>query len=180
MLSASISPRRSNCAVTQCRCWRHDDAHRLLQLHDARVDETDAHDGGGGGALDQPGDDGPQKDPLEYVAGKTLQDMLSRPLESFSRPSVMVDIPNGNVAMAPNMATIFAISKMLPNLTPRSNFRKILLISDHDKLCSLLAAVRKYRGSDFFKNLAVSLKAMGKNRQFRSRSAGEARMEQDR
>ena len=113
----------------------HDDAHCLLQLHDARVDETDAHDGGGGGALDQPGDDGPQKDPFEYVAGKTLQDMLqpaAGELLQAVRHGGHTKQERGDGAKHGDY--IRNIHNAPPNLTPRSNFRKILLISDHDKL----------------------------------------------
>ena len=51
----------------------HDDADRLLQLHDARVNEADAHDGGGGGALDQSGDQRAQQDTPEHIAGQPFQ-----------------------------------------------------------------------------------------------------------
>ena len=117
MLSASISPRRSNCAGDgSADIGAHDDAHCLLQLHDARVDETDAHDGGGGGAWISPVTTAPEGPPLNTLLVRRSRICSSLPLESFSRPSVMVDIPNRNVAMAPNMATIFAISTMLPQI----------------------------------------------------------------
>ena len=99
------------------------------------VDETDAHDGGGGGALDQPGDDGPQKDPFEYVAGKTLQDMLqpaAGELLQAVRHGGHTKQERGDGAKHGDY--IRNIHNAPPNLTPRSNFRKILLISDHDKL----------------------------------------------
>ena len=54
----------------------HDDAHGLLQLHDARVDEAHAHDGGGGRAVDQTGDQGADEYAHKQVVGQPFQNGL--------------------------------------------------------------------------------------------------------
>ena len=89
----------------------------------------------GSGKSTLPGDDGPQKDPLEYVAGKTLQDMLqpaAGELLQAVRHGGHTKQERGDGAKHGDY--IRNIHNAPPNLTPRSNFRKILLISDHDKL----------------------------------------------
>ena len=51
----------------------HNDAHRLLQLHDAGIDEAHAHDGGGSRRVDDGGDQRPQKHALKDVVGQFFQ-----------------------------------------------------------------------------------------------------------
>ena len=109
MLSASISPRRSNCAVTVVPI--------LAPMMMPTVCSSF------------------MKDPFEYVAGKTLQDMLqpaAGELLQAVRHGGHTKQERGDGAKHGDY--IRNIHNAPPNLTPRSNFRKILLISDHDKL----------------------------------------------
>ena len=47
-----------------------------MQFHDAAVDKTDHHDGGGAGALDHGGDAQTQEKALERVVSQFAQDLL--------------------------------------------------------------------------------------------------------
>ena len=61
----------------------HDDAHCLLQLHDARVDEAHAHDGGGSRAVDQTGDQGADENAHKQVVGQPFQNGLQTAAGQF-------------------------------------------------------------------------------------------------
>ena len=54
----------------------HDHADGLMQLHDAAVDKTDHHDGGGAGALDDGRYAQTQKETFERAVGQLAQDLL--------------------------------------------------------------------------------------------------------
>ena len=54
----------------------HDDADGLLDLHHAGVDKAHHHHRGGRGGLDDGGDAGAQKHPLEGAAGELVEDQL--------------------------------------------------------------------------------------------------------
>ena len=66
----------------------HDDADGLVQLHDAAVDKTHHHDGGGAGALDHRGDGQAQQKAFEGVFGQAAEDLLqpaaSLPLQGLA------------------------------------------------------------------------------------------------
>ena len=53
----------------------------------------------------------PRRTPLNTLLVSFSRIPSSRPLESFSRPSVIVDMPKRNSAMAPNMEITFEMSK---------------------------------------------------------------------
>ncbi len=47
----------------------------------------------------------PSRTPLNTLLVRRSRSFSKRPLENFSRPSVMVDMPNIRTAIAPSMAT---------------------------------------------------------------------------
>ncbi len=51
----------------------------------------------------------PRRTPFQTLLVRRSRMDSKRPLDSFSRPSVMVDIPNRNVAMAPSMVMMSVI-----------------------------------------------------------------------
>ena len=54
----------------------HDDANRLLKLHNAGVYKAYAHDGGGGGRVNDGGDKGAQQNAFEHIVGQPFQNPL--------------------------------------------------------------------------------------------------------
>ena len=54
----------------------------------------------------------PSSTPLKTLFVRRSKMLSRRPLESFSKPSVMVAMPNKNMAMAPSIVTIFEISNL--------------------------------------------------------------------
>ena len=117
MLSASISPRRSNCAVTVVPMLAPMTMPTVCSSFMMPALTKPTHMTVVAAELwISPVTTAPRRTPLNTLLVRRSRICSSRPLESFSRPSVMVDIPNRNVAMAPNMATIFAISTMLPQI----------------------------------------------------------------
>ena len=135
MLSASISPRRSNCAVTVVPMLAPMMMPTVCSSFMMPALTKPTHMTVVAAELwISPVTTAPRRT-LEYVAGKTLQDMLqpaAGELLQAVRHGGHTKQERGDGAKHGDY--IRNIQNAPPNLTPRSNFRKILLISDHDKL----------------------------------------------